>query len=408
VTGPPTVDSPGRRDPATQGTLWTMKGQGIADAVVVAAGRSRRMGSVDKLAALVAGRPVLRWAVESLAASPEVADVIVVTTAERDAELRAADWLQGLRARTVIGGERRQDSVAAGVRAATADVVLVHDAARPFVSRALIARVVAGACEHGAVIPALPVVDALKRVEEGRISASAPRDGLFRAQTPQAARRELLLAACDAHAGGPDDIPDEADLLARHGVPVRVVEGEAGNIKVTRPEDLEVARQLAGAGTRVRLGLGTDSHPFGPHDGLRLGGLLIEGAPRLQGHSDGDVLLHALCDGALGAASLGDLGRVFPSDQAATRGIDSRALVAEVVARVGDAGLVIDAVDATLLGARPRFGARRLDEMAASLAALTGAAVGRVSVKASTGNLSGDEGAGRVISATCLVSLVPR
>jgi 2-C-methyl-D-erythritol 4-phosphate cytidylyltransferase / 2-C-methyl-D-erythritol 2,4-cyclodiphosphate synthase len=383
-----------------------MDGQGIADAVVVAAGSSRRMGSVDKLTALVAGRPVLRWAVESLAASPLVADIIVVTTPEREAELLGAAWFVGLHARTVLGGRRRQDSVAAGVRAARADVVLVHDAARPFVSGRLIARVVAAAQRHGAVVPALPVVDALKRVEDGCITASAPRAGLYRAQTPQAARRVLLLAACEAHAGDAEEFPDEAELLARHGVEVQVVEGEAGNVKVTLPEDLEVARQLAARTGRPRIGLGTDSHPFGPRDGLRLGGLLIEGAPRLEGHSDGDVLLHALCDGLLGAASLGDLGRIFPSGQAATRDIDSRVLVEGVVASVADAGLVVEGVDATILGARPHLGARRLDEMAGTVAGLLGLPRERVSVKASTGNLAGDEGAGRVISAQCLVSLV--
>jgi 2-C-methyl-D-erythritol 4-phosphate cytidylyltransferase/2-C-methyl-D-erythritol 2,4-cyclodiphosphate synthase len=366
------------------------------------------MGGSDKLAAAIAGRPVLRWAVESLAAAPEIADVIVVTTPDREPDLRASGWLQQLQARVVVGGRRRQDSVAAGIRAAGADIVLVHDAARPFVSPELVSRVIDGAERYGAAIPVLPVVDALKRVEGDSVTGAADRTALFRAQTPQAARRDLLLAASAAHAAGPDEIPDEAELLARHGVTVHIVEGEAGNIKVTLPEDLSLARRLAGHGAGTRVALGTDSHPFGPGDGLRLGGVLIEEAPQLHGHSDGDVVLHALCDGLLAAAGMGDLGRLFPSGERATRGIDSRSLVSDVLARVEGAGLAIDSVDATVLGARPRLGGRRLDAMAASIAALAGLPPGRVSVKATTANLAGDEGAGRAISATCLVSVVSR
>jgi len=380
--------------------------QRIADAVVVAAGSSRRMGGQDKLELTIAGRPILRRTVEALAVAPEIGGVIVVTAAERVAELRSTDWLTGLGARIVPGGRRRQDSVAAGVRAADADIVLVHDAARPFVSPGLISRVVEGVMRHGAAIPALPVVDALKRVEGELITESADRARLYRAQTPQGARRDLLLAAADAHAGGEDDIPDEADLLARDGVPVAIVPGDADNIKVTLPEDLALARRLAGERPAPRIALGTDSHPFGPGDGLRLGGLLVEDAPRLQGHSDGDAVLHALCDALLAASSGGDLGRLFPSGERHTRGIDSRELVAEVMRRVGAAGLVLTAADVTILGARPRLGGRRLDAMAANIAEMTGLERARVSVKAATGNLSGDEGAGRVISASCLVSVV--
>ena len=380
----------------------------VADAVVVAAGSSRRMAGQDKLDADLAGRPVLRWAVEALAAAPEVASVIIVAASERMAALREVDWLEPLDVRVVSGGQRRQDSVAAGVRAASADLVLVHDAARPFVSPALVSRIVEGVQRHGAAIPVLPVVDALKRVEHGRITGTTGRAGLFRAQTPQGARRDLLLAAVTAHAGGAEEIVDEAELLARQGVPVHTVEGEVANIKVTLPEDLALARRLAGAGRGQRVALGWDSHPFGPGDGLRLGGLRIDDVPQLHGHSDGDVVLHALCDGLLAAAGLGDLGRLFPSGERATRGIDSRALVADVLSRVERAGLVADSIDVTILGARPRLGGHRLDAMAAVLASLTGLAPGRVSVKAASGNLAGDEGAGRALSASCLVSVVSR
>ena len=366
------------------------------------------MGGVDKLALTLGGRPILRRSVDTMAAAPQIDRVIVVTAPDRVDELRAVPWLADSRCTVVAGGRRRQDSVAAGVRAATADIVLVHDAARPLVSPALVGRVVEGVRVHGAAIPALPVVDALKRVEGELITASAERAGLYRAQTPQGARRELLLAAAEAHAASEDDIPDEADLLAREGVPVAIVPGDPDNLKVTLPEDLAQARRLVGEDGGARVTLGTDSHPFGPLDGLYLGGLHIEGAPRLQGHSDGDAVLHALCDALLAASGGGDLGRLFPSGQQHTRGIDSRELVAEVMRRVESAGLLVAALDLTILGVRPRIGGRRLDAMADAIAGLTRVDRGRVSVKAATGNLSGDEGAGRVISASCLATVVSR
>lgn len=380
----------------------------IADAVIVAAGSSRRMGGSDKLELAIGGRSILRRSVESMAAAPQIDRIIVVTSAERMEHLRGASWLTAIGATVVAGGRRRQDSVAAGVRAASAEIVLVHDAARPLVSAELVGRVVEGARAHGAAIPALPVVDALKRVAGERIVGSAERAGLYRAQTPQGARRVLLLAAAERHAAGDEDIPDEAELLARDGVAVAVVPGDPDNIKVTLPEDLAQARRLAGEDPAVRVTLGSDSHPFGPEDGLRLGGLLIEAAPRLHGHSDGDAVLHALCDALLAATGSGDLGRLFPSGQRHTRGVDSRALVAEVMSHVRAAGLLVAGLDVTVLGARPRLGGQRLDAMARIIADLTGADPARVSVKAATGNLSGDEGAGRAISASCLATVVSR
>jgi 2-C-methyl-D-erythritol 4-phosphate cytidylyltransferase/2-C-methyl-D-erythritol 2,4-cyclodiphosphate synthase len=387
-------------------------GERIVDAVVVAAGASRRMGGQDKLSATIAGRPLLRWAVEAFAADPRISAVVVVTTAEGMMSLGRAPWLPSSRIRLVVGGARRQDSVAAGVRATSAEIVLVHDAARPLVSADLIGRVIDGVRDRGAVVPVLPLVDALKRVdgaaETGTIDGTADRSGLFRAQTPQGARRDLLLGAVVRHADGPEEFRDEAELLARDGVMVGTVAGEADNIKVTLPEDLDLARRLVGGPNAARAAFGFDSHPFGPGDGLRLGGLVIEDAPRLHGHSDGDVVLHALCDGLLAAAGHGDLGRLFPPGDPDTRDVDSRVLVAEVLRRLAAAGLAPDSVDVTITAARPRLGGRRLDAMARSIATLTGVQPARVSVKASTGNLAGDDGAGRAVSAACLVRVIAR
>jgi 2-C-methyl-D-erythritol 2,4-cyclodiphosphate synthase len=201
---------------------------------------------------------------------------------------------------------------------------------------------------------------------------------------------------------------DEAELLMHDGVVVTTVAGEPRNLKVTLPEDLTLARQLVGERDTRRSAAGHDSHPFGPGDGLRLGGLVIDRAPRLHGHSDGDVVIHALCDGLLAASGTGDLGRLFPAGDPSTKDIDSRLLLADVVRRLAAAGLQAHSIDVTITAARPRLGGQRLDAMARALADLTGVPVARVSITAGTGNLSGDEGAGRVISASCLVSVVPR
>jgi 2-C-methyl-D-erythritol 4-phosphate cytidylyltransferase / 2-C-methyl-D-erythritol 2,4-cyclodiphosphate synthase len=375
----------------------------MADAVVVAAGSSLRMGGADKLDAPLDGRSVLRWAVEGVAASPVVRNVIVVVAPHRVHQIERLPWLRRLAASVVPGGPRRQESVAAGVARATGPVVLVHDGARPFVTPELVARVAAATVRHGAAVPVLPQDDALKHLEGDRVGGAVDRSGLVRVQTPQGARHDLLVAALEHHAFGQDTLADEAEILARDGVPVAAVTGDPANIKVTLPADLELARRLSGHGLGMRLGQGWDSHPFGPGDGLRLGGLLLERAPRLEGHSDGDVVLHALCDALLAAAGLGDLGRLFPSGDRDTRGIESTRLLADVMGRVSHQGLRVVRADVTVVGARPRLGASRLDAMAERIAGLLGVPLEGVAVKAASGNLGADEGAGRSMSASCLV-----
>jgi 2-C-methyl-D-erythritol 4-phosphate cytidylyltransferase/2-C-methyl-D-erythritol 2,4-cyclodiphosphate synthase len=381
----------------------------FADAVIVAAGSSRRMGGIDKLQVDLGGRPLLAWSVAAMRAASSVREVLIVTGTERVASLAATDWVRSLGARVVAGGARRQDSVAAGVRAATADVVLVHDGARPLATTALVDRVARMARDRGAAIPVVPVADSLKRLDGDRIAGPAPREGIGRAQTPQGARRELLLAAVQAHADGPEVFGDEAELLARAGTDVIAVPGEAANLKVTMPDDLDLARALLGvpAGP-VRYTTGSDSHPFGPADGLRLGGIELPEAPRLWGHSDGDAALHAICDALLAGAGMGDLGRLFPAGDPTTRGIDSRELLRAVVDQLARAGLAPVSVDLTITAARPRFGSARLDRMREAIAELTGLPPAAVSVKAATGNLAGADGAGRVISATALAGVVSR
>ena len=384
-----------------------------ADAIVVAAGSSARMGGPDKLAAQIGGRPLLAWTLDALAGSMSVARIVVVTTAAKVPGIAAAAWLSDRVSTVVAGGPRRQDSVAAGVEA-LADgpwngVVLVHDGARPLVSADLVDAIARAAAIHGAAIPVVPLVETLKRVEDGRVVETVERSGLATAQTPQGVRRDVLAAAYAAFPpSGSLTWTDEAALLEACRIPVHALPGESANLKVTLPVDLQWveaaladAGRIAGVPHRVpapRVGIGEDGHPFGPGSPLALGGIAIDAAPRLHGHSDGDVALHAVCDALLGAAGLGDLGRIFPPGPATPAGIASRELVAECVRRVRAAGFAPLSVDLTIIGARPRLAAR-LPEMRDSIAGLLELSADRVNVKASTGNLAGWEGAGRGISA---------
>jgi 2-C-methyl-D-erythritol 4-phosphate cytidylyltransferase / 2-C-methyl-D-erythritol 2,4-cyclodiphosphate synthase len=383
----------------------------IADVVVVAAGSSRRMGGTDKLAWPVAGRPLLHWTLAALRAAPCVASLVLVTTPERVAEVAADPLTGGLADAVVAGGATRQVSVAAGVRfldgidpAGRERPVLVHDGARPLVTPALVAAVAEAVAAFGAALPVVPVADTLKRVDGGMVRETVDRSSLSAAQTPQGALRGMLL---DAWARFPPDgrleFTDEAALLEACTIPVHAIPGEPANLKVTVPDDLPRVEQAL-APAPGRFGFGHDSHPFGPGTGLRLGGIEIPGAPRLAGHSDGDVVLHAVADALLGAAGQGDLGRLFPADARTPRGIDSTALLAEVVRRLADAGLRPASVDIVVIGARPKLGSR-LDLMRAAIAGVLGVDEGSVNVKASTGNLAGDEGAGRSISARAVASV---
>lgn len=385
-----------------------------ADVIVVAAGASTRMFGADKLSASLAGRPLLAWTLDAIAAAPTVARIVVVSSQDRLAEVSAAPWLPQEVVDVVAGGARRQESVHAGFialeRVAPADdrVVLVHDGARPLVSAALVDRVAEAAGRHGAAIPILPVAETLKRIDGEVVGETVDRTGLGAAQTPQGARRDLLRAAFERFPpDGPRTWTDEASLLEAAGVAVHVVPGEADNLKVTMPGDLARVEALIVGASPIRSGIGHDSHPFGSGEPLLLGGVEIAGAPRLHGHSDGDVALHAIADALLGAAGLGDLGRLFPADDRTPRGVASGELLRAVCGRLAEAGWRPTSVDVTVIAARPRL-AGHLEAMGASVARLLELDVTAVNVKASTGNLDGADGAGRSISALAIAMVARR
>jgi 2-C-methyl-D-erythritol 4-phosphate cytidylyltransferase / 2-C-methyl-D-erythritol 2,4-cyclodiphosphate synthase len=384
--------------------------------VIVAAGSSRRMAGMDKLLAPIAGRPLIAWTVGAVAAARSVGRIVVVAAPERVGEWQEAAWVRDLDAvvDVVAGGQSRQVSVANGVRRLTEldpdggdRTVLVHDGARPLASPALVDAVTAAVETHGAALPVLPVVETLKRVEDGRVIETVDRATLGAAQTPQGARRSLLLRAWEAFPpDGEREFTDEASLLEACRIPVHAIPGDPANFKVTLPDDLHRVELALGPGA-PRIGFGHDSHPFGPGAPLRLGGVTVDGVPALAGHSDGDVALHAVADALLGAAGLGDLGRLFPADATTPRGVASDALLRTVVERLAERDLVPGTVDLVIIGARPKLGPR-LDSMRTAIAATLGVDEGAVNVKASTGNLAGDEGAGRSISARAVATVAER
>jgi 2-C-methyl-D-erythritol 4-phosphate cytidylyltransferase / 2-C-methyl-D-erythritol 2,4-cyclodiphosphate synthase len=387
-----------------------------ADAIIVAAGASTRMGGTDKLLTMIDGRPLLAHTIAAFERPGEIESVVVVTTDDRRRALVTGGWVDVSRTTFVGGGERRQDSVRAGFAAlervspddAGARVVLIHDGARPLVRPSLVVDVIAAAEREGAAVPVVPVSDTIKRVAGDKIEATVDRSELVAAQTPQGVRRGILREALASSVAGDGTWTDEAALLEACKIAVHVVPGDPANVKVTVGDDLRRVAGLLGADPAARrTGIGQDSHPFGPGEPLRLCGIEIAGAPALYGHSDGDVALHALADALLGAAGGGDLGRLFPAGPSTPRGADSRELLAAVVARLAGEGWRPTGVDLTIVAARPRLGPH-LDAMREAVAETLDAPTEAVNVKASTGNLDGAEGAGRAISVLAVATIERR
>ncbi len=405
------------------------------DVVVVAAGSGTRMGGTDKSLLSVAGRPLLRWSLDVLEAHAAVRHVVLVTAADRVASYASLDWIPSKVRQIVAGGVTRAASVAAGLTAlkvapgATANIIAVHDAARPGLTGELLDRLFA-ACGVEAAAPVLPLSDSITQVRgqgAARVAAGVlRRETLAAAQTPQCFAGQHLAAmigALNAGAATPTSPTDEVGYLEGLGVTIHLVDGDARLRKLTEPSDLPLIESLLAPGptaqpagltavaaalsatanlSSLRIGWGDDVHPVGEAGELRLGGLAFAGSPALTGHSDGDVVLHAIADALLGAANLGDLGRLFPATSETARGIDSAALLREVVARAAAAGLAPHWVDLTVTARSPRL-ADRLAEMAGRIAELLGVPPTAVSVKASTGNLIGDEGAGRAVRCTVIL-----
>jgi len=377
-------------------------------ALVVAAGRGQRAGvGLPKQYRPLGGKPMLRWSLEALHASPAIGRILTAIEPD-DAALfeRAAE---GLTIERVRGGATRTASVRAGLEALAAtgpapDHVLIHDAARPGVTVALIDQVIAALGASDAVAPGLAVADALKRVADGRVTADVDRSDLWRVQTPQGFRFAPLLAAYRAMAS--DAAFDDDLAVARAaGLDVRLIAGDARNGKITFPEDHAMIERTIALAIPC-IGSGFDAHRFGPGDHVTLCGVRVPHERGLVGHSDADAGWHALTDALLGAIGAGDIGEHFPPTDTRWRGADSERFLRRAAELVADAGGRIAHVDITLICEQPRVGPHR-EAMRARTGLVLGLPLARVSVKATTTERMGftgrEEGLAAQATATVLV-----
>lgn len=382
-------------------------------AIIAAGGRGSRFGGDrPKQLLTLGGRPILQRSVEALAASPLVTEIVVALP--RDLAAAPPPYLIGAaRIRVVEGGERRQDSVANAFAAIAdrADVVIIHDAARPLVSPEVIQRTIDAAAASGAAIAAVRAHDTVKRGNQaGVITATLPRDEIFLAQTPQAFRTSVLRDALAVGARGAA-ATDEAMLAEQAGHPVTLVDGDRRNLKITTPEDLSMAERLLG-GTAMtptlRIGNGYDLHRLVSGRPLVLGGVTIPFDKGLQGHSDADAVCHAVTDAILGAAGAGDIGRHFPDTDPAWKDANSITLLASASAIVRAAGFAVVNVDVVVIAQRPKL-SPHADAMRASVARALQVAPEQVSVKGKTNEGVDSMGAGDSIAvhAVALLQVLP-
>jgi 2-C-methyl-D-erythritol 4-phosphate cytidylyltransferase/2-C-methyl-D-erythritol 2,4-cyclodiphosphate synthase len=384
---------------------------GVA-AVIVAAGRGQRVGGeVPKQYRSIAGEPVIRAALAAFLGHSRIDAVQPVIRAD-DAEA-FSEATAGLKSLSPVwGGATRQASVRAGLEALSAvrpDFVLIHDAARPFLTAALISRAIDAVAQHRAAVPGVPVADTVKKIDElETVIATLDRSRLRLVQTPQAFAFDLIIEAHDrAAAAGREDFTDDAALAEWAGHRVTVFPGETTNVKLTTNDDFirAEAMRMAALGD-VRTGNGFDVHAFGDGDHVMLGGIRIPHARGLTGHSDADVVLHALVDALLGALADGDIGSHFPPSDQQWRGASSDHFLAFACERVRARSGLIAHLDATVVCETPRVGPHR-DAMRARIAAIAAIPVERVAVKATTSEKLGFTGRGEgiVAMATATVRL---
>jgi 2-C-methyl-D-erythritol 4-phosphate cytidylyltransferase/2-C-methyl-D-erythritol 2,4-cyclodiphosphate synthase len=372
-------------------------------AIIAAGGSGRRLGAaVPKQLLEIGGRTILERSVAAFASHPRVTDVIVALP--QDLMAAQPSWLEAMPSvRCVAGGARRQDSVAAAFDAVPqlADVVLVHDAARPFVSTELIDRCIESAWRFGGAIAAVPAIDTVKRVKpdgpDPVITGTVPRESIYLAQTPQGFRRNVLADAVAAGRTGVD-ATDEAALAEHAGHAVRVVEGDPANVKITTAADWHQAQNRIAAASVSRVGTGYDLHRLVEGRALIIGGVAIPFERGALGHSDADVACHAATDAILGAASLGDIGAHFPDSDPRWKDASSIELLRLAAALVREAGYRIVNVDVVVVLERPKIAPHK-QAIRQGLADAIGIAVEAVSVKGKTNEGVDAVGRGEAIAA---------
>ncbi len=370
-------------------------------ALIAAGGRGLRFGAAQPKQFLsLGGRSILERSVDVFRNCDVIDDVVVAVPPELAVDPPASLLAKGKPLEIVAGGARRQDSVANAFARVVdrADVVVIHDAARPFVSDETIRRTVAAAVESGAAIAAIAAHDTVKRAGANRIvTATLPREEIFLAQTPQAFRTAVLKEALALGV----DATDEAMLAERAGHAVQIVEGDLRNLKITTPADLAMAERLLGisspASATMRIGNGYDLHRLVAGRPLILGGVTIPFDKGLLGHSDADVICHAVTDAVLGAAGAGDIGRHFPDTDAAWKGANSIDLLRKAMTIVTGGGFVVGNVDVVVIAQQPKL-VPHVDAICANLAAALGCDASQISVKGKTNEGLDSMGAGESIA----------
>lgn len=378
-------------------------------AVVVAAGRGVRMGAaVNKVLLPLCGEPVIRHAVRAFCEADEIDGVVVVASADETEQMRAA--LCGLEKVCAIvpGGSTRQESVKNGLDALPkeARIALVHDGARPLISRELIARCIRQTEDCGSAVVCTPMTDTVKVEKDGCVVRTLDRSQLRAVQTPQCFFAGELKAAYEAAARDGVSVTDDASVMEHAGHSVHLLESSEVNFKLTTPEDLRRAEDIIGERKFMqrlpRTGFGYDVHKLVSGRRLILCGKEIPWEKGLDGHSDADVAVHALMDALLGAACLGDIGRLYPDNDPAFEGADSMKLLADVLRRVKNAGYAVVHADVTIVAQKPKL-MPYMDEMRRNLEnAMPGA---QVNVKATTTERLGFEGRGEGISAQAVATI---
>jgi 2-C-methyl-D-erythritol 4-phosphate cytidylyltransferase/2-C-methyl-D-erythritol 2,4-cyclodiphosphate synthase len=380
------------------------------------------MGGVDKQVALLGGEAIISHSLGVFETFDAVDSAVLVMSAENIEDGRAAVAAGKFTkvVDVVVGGDRRQDSVKIGLdvlanqKNGVPEFIAVHDGARPFIDHEMLERGLMTAQKIGAAIAAVPVKDTIKIAPHRVVTETPDRDGMWAVQTPQIFRYDVLNTA---HEMTTDDVTDDASMVENVGGLVAVFNGSNDNIKITTPEDLELATLiferrtgsvLSGSSDTAgsRFGIGFDGHALVDGGPLRLGGIDIEFDQRLDGHSDGDVLFHAIASAILGAAGLGDLGGRFPSTDERYAVFDSAQFIAESVWLVLQAGWLVDHLDATIIAQRPRLGSEA-SKMEANIGAITGLENTDINVKITSTDHVGAIGAGEGIAAQAIATIVP-
>ena len=370
-------------------------------ALIVAAGKGERLGlDMPKQFLPIAGKPVLRWAVEALVRHPAIRAVRVVIGKGQEEQANAS--LKGLDVGQFIeGGAERADSVRAGLTAIDGDAVLVHDAARPFCPPEVIDRLLAPLEFFEGAAPVLPVGDTLARAGE-ELADPVDRAGLARVQTPQAFRLDALRTAYDRWTGASPT--DETTVVRAAGMRVAAVEGDPALEKITTASDFRRAEQWLAGRLVPRTGMGFDVHAFSGEGPVMLGGIAVPHSRGLAGHSDADVVLHAITDAILGAAGLGDIGEHFPPSDPQWKGASSDRFLAHAVDLLRSQGAILDHVDCTIIAEEPKVGPYR-SAMRARIAEVAGLGLDQVSVKATTTEGLGFTGRREGIAAQAIASI---